>query len=101
MCHIFSPNAEPVIVQSPQNATALVGERHSFVCKVQGNPPPRVQWQYHGENLHRRGSNYRIMRTGMLSFDRLSPMDSGEYTCSARNSKGSTKSHPIYLNIEG
>ena len=93
---------EPVIVQQPQNATVMVHKSHEFVCKVRGNPKPKVQWQYQGYDLDRRGSNYRfIQKTGSLKFDTLSLLDSGEYTCIAKNSKGTTKSDTVYLNVEG
>ena len=100
---------EPEILQSPKNATLLIGHRHTLHCRASGNA--RISWQIQHDglipgqgnlrNLHNKGNNYRILRTGNLRFRKISISNSGYYRCVARNEDGEVFSEFAYIEVQG
>ena len=86
-CHIFflfSPNlVAPRFLVPPGDVYALKGETAVLECKPESSPPATITWLRYGANLPGTGNQYII--------DDVRSEDEGDYTCKARNSRGSTQ----------
>ncbi|XP_034438633.1 hemicentin-1 isoform X1 [Hippoglossus hippoglossus] len=74
----------------PSEMGVLLNESIQLVCRVQGTPPPTIQWLKDGEVIHNEGSKgLRISADGStLSVIGAHNTDSGKYTCVATNTAG-------------
>ena len=88
-------------MRSPRNATALVGEKHTFHCEVTGNPKPTVRWERLDRALESRGHNYRVLKGGKLRLTRLLMSNRGYYRCLAENRDGIIRSNYVFLDVQG
>ncbi|KAL8574879.1 hypothetical protein ACOMHN_003439 [Nucella lapillus] len=93
--------AELRITTPPRNQTVLNNKRLKLPCKAQGgNLPIRIRWFRNGDNLNKRGDNYRISEhSGTLRFSRVRVIDRGEYRCKASNEFQHVFSDPAQLTV--
>ncbi|XP_059193550.1 hemicentin-1 [Centropristis striata] len=73
--------AKPRIQPAPSLLKALVGQRVTLPCVVQGEPSPEVSWFHNGLPVG-------VKNTTPLRIQQVSLADQGTYQCVARNSAG-------------
>lgn len=78
---LFFASAKPRIQPAPSLLKALVGQRVSLPCVVQGEPSPEVTWFHNGLPVG-------VKNTTPLRIQQVSLDDQGTYQCVARNSAG-------------
>ncbi|TMS03749.1 Hemicentin-2 [Larimichthys crocea] len=90
--YTLTVQVSPTILDSehPSDVSAPVGEELTLVCRATGIPTPRLSWLKDGVTLE--GSDTRHIAVtpdgSTLTLLRLSPEDSGTYTCSAASPVG-------------
>ncbi|XP_071488548.1 protein Obscurin-like [Diadema antillarum] len=80
----------PEFVEFFKDQMVCEGQEVSFVCKVRGNPLPKVMWFYNQRPIHESG-DFKFHHenfTHRLQIVEVFPEDEGEYTCKAVNSLG-------------
>lgn len=93
--------SELIITRPPKNATVLQDTRFLMHCETQGHVNPRIKWYHNGEEMVRKGQNYRIGSTGTLRFRNVKVSDRGEYRCKAESGREALFSDPAILVVEG
>ncbi|CAG2167829.1 unnamed protein product, partial [Oppiella nova] len=79
--------SKPHVTISPVNYEARRGETVKFDCKATGSPVPDIKWSYSGGELP-----YDSRQIGgLLILARITEAHQGLYTCSARNTYGTTQ----------
>ncbi|XP_075218387.1 leucine-rich repeats and immunoglobulin-like domains protein lambik isoform X2 [Lycorma delicatula] len=81
----------PVLVKRPTNVTAKVGNTARLECAATGQPPPQIEWQKDGGSEFPAAQERRmhVMPTDDVFFIvNVKAMDTGVYTCTARNAAG-------------
>ncbi|KAA8592798.1 hypothetical protein FQN60_018253 [Etheostoma spectabile] len=73
--------AKPRIQPAPSLLKALIGQRVTLPCVVQGEPRPEVSWFHNGLPVG-------VKNTTPLRIQQVSLADQGIYQCVARNSAG-------------
>ncbi|KAK6165309.1 hypothetical protein SNE40_022258 [Patella caerulea] len=93
--------SRPKFTNKPEDTTVSEFDQVQFVCEVQGNPEPKVNWLKEGQKLKsdQRMRIYQSDGQHFLEIPQSSILDSGEYECQASNSEGSTSCHVI-LTVE-
>jgi len=87
------PAFAPVITLQPQGATNLItGDAFTLRVSASGTRPLQFQW-------FKDGSSIAGATNSVLSFDSLTPADSGTYTVRVSNAAGSIESEPAMLQI--
>ncbi|XP_042370765.1 hemicentin-1 [Plectropomus leopardus] len=76
--------------EMPSEMGVLLNESIQLVCRVQGTPPPTIQWLKDGEVINNtRNEGFRISPDGsILTVTEAQTTDSGKYTCVATNTAG-------------
>ncbi|XP_077463990.1 hemicentin-1 [Stigmatopora argus] len=79
----------------------IVKQRIAFPCPAKGLPKPVVRWLRNGQELTGNEPGVSILEDGtLLILASLSPLDDGEYVCSAVNDAGSTeKKYQLKVNV--
>ncbi|XP_049292314.1 protein vein [Anopheles funestus] len=85
-----NPNygTRPVIHFITPNVTRLEGKRVRLVCKVSGQPPPKVAWFKDKRLINRNATKYsqlHLKKRSELNIFNASTTDTGEYECRAKN----------------
>ncbi|KAK3703484.1 hypothetical protein RRG08_024788 [Elysia crispata] len=72
------------------NTKAALGKEASFSVKVEGHPPPKVQWFKNGMEIGTGGRNKVKVDgdTHTLTISDITPSDAGEISCEIRNPLG-------------
>ncbi|XP_007565210.1 hemicentin-1 [Poecilia formosa] len=82
----------PTILNSDQasDVSAPLGEELTLDCRANGIPTPRLSWLKDGEPLEGSDMHHIALTSGgsTLTLRRLSPEDSGTYTCLAVSTAG-------------
>ena len=84
----------PSLEEPLKPITVVVGEETLMVCKVSGNPEPKIEWLKDGKPL----IGYFRIKTeydgtlSTLNIEKSSLDDTGEYKCVASNEFGSVQS---------
>ncbi|XP_054466068.1 hemicentin-1 [Anoplopoma fimbria] len=73
--------AKPRIQPAPSLLKALIGQRVTLPCVVQGQPSPEISWFHNGLPVG-------VKNTTPLRIQQVSLADQGTYQCVARNSAG-------------
>ena len=87
--------APRVTVTPPGPLTVYPGQRVSFECVAEGDPPATVYWQSpHGYRLE--GPDSAAARpshktTAVVTIQRITANEAGTYACSARNDVGESR----------
>ncbi|KAM6173865.1 roundabout homolog 3 [Erethizon dorsatum] len=76
----------PSFLRRPVNQVVLADAPVSFLCEVQGDPPPHLRWRKEDGELPT--GRYEIRSDHSLWIGRVSAEDEGTYTCVAENSVG-------------
>ncbi|XP_041768203.1 protein vein isoform X2 [Anopheles merus] len=85
-----NPNygTRPAIHFITPNVTRVEGKRVRLVCKVGGQPPPKVAWFKDKRLINRNATKYaqvHLKKRSELIIFNTSTTDSGEYECRAKN----------------
>ncbi|KFB43260.1 AGAP007110-PA-like protein [Anopheles sinensis] len=85
-----NPNygTRPVIHSITPNVTRVEGKRVKLVCRVGGQPPPKVAWFKDKRLINRNATKYaqvHLKKRSELIIFNTSAADSGEYECRAKN----------------
>ncbi|XP_011137451.1 hemicentin-2 isoform X2 [Harpegnathos saltator] len=81
--------------------TLREGDDLMLVCNVQSNPPPtRVIWYRDDEQLEHDVSAGILLASKSLTIRELTLAHTGEYSCSAMNIVGETRSLPLLIQIK-
>ncbi|XP_055620994.1 protein vein isoform X2 [Toxorhynchites rutilus septentrionalis] len=78
----------PVIYSITSNVTRQEGKRVRLVCKVRGQPPPKVTWFKDKRSINRNVTKYaqvHLKKRSELIIHSVIPSDAGEYECRAKN----------------
>ncbi|XP_068104014.1 kazal-type serine protease inhibitor domain-containing protein 1-like [Hyperolius riggenbachi] len=89
----------PVLVSSPQDMVAMVGQTVVFGCDVLGQPIPDLHWRKDGIDRPLPGKSSHIIVqswggpqrnqvSSWLQIHNVHPRDAGLYTCHAQNANG-------------
>lgn len=79
--YLFLSSAKPRIQPAPSLLKALIGQRVTLPCVVQGEPTPEISWFHNGLPVG-------VKNTTPLRIQQVSLDDQGTYRCVARNSAG-------------
>uniref|UniRef100_A0A8C4IV11 Hemicentin-2 n=1 Tax=Dicentrarchus labrax TaxID=13489 RepID=A0A8C4IV11_DICLA len=79
--YLFLSSAKPRIQPAPSLLKALIGQRVTLPCVVQGEPSPEVSWFHNGLPVG-------VKNTTPLKIQQVRINDQGTYQCVARNSAG-------------
>ncbi|KAM3610982.1 uncharacterized protein V6R79_011806 [Siganus canaliculatus] len=82
--------AKPRIQPAPSLLKALIGQRVTLPCVVQGEPSPEVSWFHNGLPVG-------VKNTTPLTIQQVSLDDQGTYRCVAKNSAGE---ETLEINLE-
>ncbi|XP_034035488.1 hemicentin-1 [Thalassophryne amazonica] len=76
-------------------------QRIAFPCPAKGFPKPVIRWTRNGQELTGNEPGVTILEDGtLLVLASVSPLDSGEYVCTATNDAGSTeKKYQLKVNV--
>ncbi|GAA6099393.1 hemicentin-1 isoform X2 [Tachysurus ichikawai] len=76
-------------------------QRIAFPCPAKGLPQPVIKWFRNGQELTGNEPGVSILEDGtLLILASVSPLDNGEYTCTASNDAGSTeKKYQLKVNV--
>ncbi|XP_058466710.1 protein vein isoform X2 [Malaya genurostris] len=91
----------PAIYSITPNVTRQEGKRVRLVCKVRGQPPPKVTWFKDRRSINRNVTKYaqvHLKKRSELIIHSVIPSDSGEYECRAKN-KYAKISNSTHVNI--
>ncbi|XP_055528766.1 protein vein [Wyeomyia smithii] len=78
----------PEIYSISPNVTRQEGKRVRLVCKVRGQPPPKVTWFKDKRSINRNVTKYaqvHLKKRSELIINSVIPSDAGEYECRAKN----------------
>ncbi|XP_038117674.1 protein vein isoform X3 [Culex quinquefasciatus] len=78
----------PEIYSITSNVTRQEGKRVRLVCKVRGQPPPKVTWFKDKRSINRNVTKYaqvHLKKRSELIIHSVIPSDAGEYECRAKN----------------
>ncbi|XP_077571540.1 hemicentin-1 [Stigmatopora nigra] len=103
--YILTVHVSPTILDSdhPSEMSAAIGEEVTLQCKASGNPAPHLSWLKNGLTLE--GSDSRHITVtpdgSTLTLLRLSPEDSGTYTCLAVSIAGQeSKIYTLFVLVQ-
>ncbi|XP_049335709.1 hemicentin-1 isoform X1 [Astyanax mexicanus] len=79
----------------------VANQRIAFPCPAKGMPQPVIKWFRNGQELTGNEPGMSILEDGtLLILASVSPLDNGEYTCTAVNDAGSTeKKYQLKVNV--
>uniref|UniRef100_A0A3B1IMB9 Ig-like domain-containing protein n=1 Tax=Astyanax mexicanus TaxID=7994 RepID=A0A3B1IMB9_ASTMX len=76
--------AAPKFTRQPSDVAADIGSNVTLTCHAQGHPEPRITWRREDNTAF--SSRMSILEDGtLLILASVSPLDNGEYTCTAVN----------------
>lgn len=76
-------------LSSPSNPQVIVGKSTVVSCFVDGVSTPRIQWLFAGQPLDLSSARHQLLSDGQqLSILNTEVLDSGRYSCIAKNEAG-------------
>ncbi|KAK5918728.1 hypothetical protein CgunFtcFv8_003465 [Champsocephalus gunnari] len=94
---VHSQESPPRIVHHPSDVVVKVGYPATLSCRVDGSPPPSIQWLRNGQPLDLGACSSSAWEGG----GRRAQSHEGIYTCVARSSAGEALSRNASLYIAG
>jgi len=96
MTNVQSEESSPIILTPPEPILQSVGQTASLECRVEGHPPPLVQWTGGDGDIIRNSDNVSVsitdftngVLTSSLVLEHISSQDYGNYSCFAENKMG-------------
>ncbi|XP_071821894.1 hemicentin-1-like isoform X3 [Apostichopus japonicus] len=82
-----------------EEVTVMAGQDVSFDCNVRGTPLPRISWHFDDIPLASTNQRYNFHLDGSIDLRRVEVIDTGFYTCLAKNRAG-TANRTIVLTVE-
>ena len=97
----FSSVVAPVI-RNPREETITVEVSHSvtLTCEASGVPDVRVVWRFGNIPISSQNNRYQMATNGSLYLREVQVIDSGNFTCIAKNTAG-RDTRVITLNVIG
>ncbi|XP_062515048.1 uncharacterized protein LOC134190608 [Corticium candelabrum] len=89
---VITVQVMPSFTVQPEDVWTTAGSRAVFVCQIDGNPAPTLQWYKDGSALTHRTSN-------MLVIADVEKLHEGQYWCISTNVVGSTTSRKATLTV--
>ena len=86
---IFTASS-PVMINPPQNQTALDGKDATIACEAEAAPAPNVTWYFNDGEISFSG-RLQILEDGSLLISKVRSTDEGKYTCERSNEAGSVQ----------
>ncbi|XP_030626728.1 hemicentin-1 [Chanos chanos] len=79
----------------------VANQRIAFPCPAKGTPKPVIKWLRNGQELTGNEPGISILEDGtLLILASVSPLDNGEYVCTAVNDAGTTeKKYQLKVNV--
>ncbi|KAM4548643.1 hemicentin-1 isoform 1-T1 [Odontesthes bonariensis] len=92
------------ILEPPFNSPLqerVANQRIAFPCPAKGLPKPVIRWLRNGQELTGNEPGVSILEDGtLLILAAVSPLDNGEYVCTAANDAGSTeRKYQLKVNV--
>ncbi|KAM3875993.1 hemicentin-1 [Diretmus argenteus] len=92
------------ILEPPFNSPLqerVANQRIAFPCPAKGLPKPVIRWLRNGQELTGNEPGVSILEDGtLLILASVSPLDNGEYVCTAANDAGSTeRKYQLKVNV--
>ncbi|XP_035996829.1 hemicentin-1 isoform X1 [Fundulus heteroclitus] len=92
------------VLEPPFNSPVqerVLNQRIAFPCPAKGLPKPVIRWLRNGQELTGSEPGVSILDDGtLLILAAVSPLDDGEYVCTAANDAGSTeKKYQLKVNV--
>lgn len=104
---MFDAVTEPtMILDSPEDTIADIGDSQTFTCIATGVPLPTITWSKDGSPLDP-GVNITVTTNGtqsitsMLVFNSFLLSDAGQYSCNASNEVSGSDVREFNLTLEG
>ncbi|XP_061672486.1 hemicentin-1 [Syngnathoides biaculeatus] len=103
--YILSVQVSPTILDSeyPSEVSAPMGEEVTLECSAAGNPAPHLSWLKDGLTLEGSGTRHIVLTPdgSTLTLLRVSPEDSGTYTCLAVSPAGQeSKIYTLFVLVQ-
>ena len=89
MSQLFSASS-PVMINGPQNMTALDGKDATVNCVAEGAPAPNITWYFNDGEISFSG-RIQILEDGSLLIAKVRSTDRGKYTCIRSNEAGTVR----------
>nr|VZI12048.1 unnamed protein product [Spirometra erinaceieuropaei] len=92
-------DSKPLLVKSPRNQTARLGEIVTMECQAEGHPTPTIRW-FHDNSSVRIGGTHSLIKNGSLRIVGVTEKEEGIYHCVASSSQGEAISDPAELKVQ-
>uniref|UniRef100_T1IKD2 Basement membrane-specific heparan sulfate proteoglycan core protein n=1 Tax=Strigamia maritima TaxID=126957 RepID=T1IKD2_STRMM len=96
---LIAPSLPVVRLSTSSPYTVSVGQRVHLECRAEGDPIPSVAWKYQSQ-AYEYSAPRETPGIAILEIKEVRQEDSGIYTCSARNSAGTTEEQ-LQLIVQG
>ena len=100
MIILYSSTDKPEIVTHPQNITTREGQNVTLYCNATGNPVPTISWYKNGYPINNSFSTIFSPSHEQLTIRKVNRIDSGDYTCRAKNRVGTDTSNASTINVQ-
>ncbi|XP_037535073.1 neural cell adhesion molecule L1-like protein [Nematolebias whitei] len=89
--NIMVMNLQPIILtKNEEDYSAVEGNGVMLHCKVFSSPPSSISWSKEDFSESVEGPRFTVHSNGSLEIYRVEKGDAGQYTCSAKNTEGSS-----------
>ena len=91
---------KPEITTHPQNITTREGQNVTLYCNATGSPVPTISWYKNGYPINNSFSTILSPSHEQLTIRSVNRIDSGDYTCQAKNRVGTDTSNASTINVQ-
>ena len=100
MIILYLSTDKPEIATHPQNITTREGQNVTIYCNATGNPAPTISWYKNGYPINNSFSTIFSPSHEQLTIRNVNRIDSGDYTCQAKNRVGTDTSNASTINVQ-